>query len=76
MILVELTAPMHGYDLILPYISITMRNLDGITFKDVNNVGHTPFPTGDLVTAGPLYRTNNTIQSGGLKGFPVFPFPL
>lgn len=72
MILVELTAPMHGYDLILPDISITMRNLEGITFKDMNNVGHTPFPTGDLVTAGPAYRTNNTIQSGGLNGFQYF----
>jgi uncharacterized protein (TIGR02600 family) len=72
MILVELTSPMHGFDMIMPDISINIRNLNGVTFKGTDDVVKNPFPSGDLFTQSPGVRFNGINMTGALNGFQYF----
>ncbi|OJV11779.1 MAG: hypothetical protein BGO12_08310 [Verrucomicrobia bacterium 61-8] len=72
MLLVELTTPMHGFDMIMPDISINIRNLSNFKFTTSANATLSPFPSTDLFTESPGVRFNGILQTGGLNGFQYF----
>lgn len=72
MLLFELSSPMHGFDMIMPDISINIRNLNNVTLKTSAGTVLQPFPSGTLFTQSPGVRFNGINQTGATNGFQYF----
>ena len=72
MVLIELNSPMLGFDMMMPDVSVRIRDLNNVKFETSAGLIKSPFPSGDLLTEGPGTRFDGVIQMGGLNGFQYF----